>query len=184
MSEYRWYVRRMWIGVEFQLADPSWPLKHDPYYQRELVGVIRRSGWVQAVGHFCHTHVSYLGKKRYAANAEARIFPFHSLQLEPGELPKKLKLVWLGWCTNKSTLAFVNKHCRVVEITGAGVNFPNTEEIPAEVWPNEWRRRGFLEGMWEAQGMVRVEQEYDRLVRKAKARRLQDEMLHRDDQDG
>lgn len=180
MSEYRRYVKSMWIGVEVQLADTSLP-KYGTYYQRELVGVIRRSGWVQQVGHFCHVYVSYLGKKRYAAGAESRIFPFHSLTLDVEEMPKKLEFVWLGWCTDNSTPAFIERNqldpvfFQPVELVAAGCAPNNTQVIPNHLWQKEWRDPWYREKMWESQGMFRVEQVADQMTRKAKAAKMQDE---------
>lgn len=175
MSEYRRYVRKMWIGVEYQLVDPSYPSQHKPYYQRELVGVIRRSGWIQQVGHFCHTYVSYFGKKRYAANAEARIFPFHSLQLDIGELPRKLELVWLGWCTDNSTPAFISERLFPLKLVDAGAAPYNTRTVDPAKWQKEWVDERYLREMWKTQGMLRVKQVADEMARKLEIRKMRDE---------
>jgi len=137
MSEYRWYVKQAWIGVQVQVRNER--MTGMEYYDRELVGVIRRSGHVQASGHFCHLYVSYMGRKRYAAGAEDRIFPFHSLTLDVGETPGELELVHLGWCTDHSTPAFRDKRGRIVRITGAGKEDDNTRPIPGELWQPGWK---------------------------------------------
>lgn len=150
MSEYRWYVRKAWIGVQVQVKDER--MTSMELYDRELVGVIRRSGWVRALGQFCHLYVSYMGKKRYAAGAEDRIFPFHSLTLEIGEKPGELELVYLGWCTDHNTPAFRDKRGRIVQITKAGKENDNTEPIPEMLWQPGWKeatdeqRRGREDG--------------------------------------
>jgi len=165
----------MWIGVEYQLVDPSYPPQYKPYYRRELVGVIRRSGWIQQVGHFCHTYVSYLGKKRYAANAEARIFPFHSLTLDVDELPRKLELVWLGWCTDNNTPAFISERLVPLELVNAGGAPDNTCVILSGQWRAEWRDDWYLKKMWDSQGMLRVKHVADEMARKCEIRKARDE---------
>ncbi len=155
MSEYRWYVRQMWIGV--RVAVPK-PWITSDYHASELVGVIIRSGHVRAVGHFCHTYVSYLGKKRYAAGAEDRIYPFHSLTLEPGEEPKKLELVFIGWCSDKDTPAFITGSFTPLSLVGAAKDPDNVEVIPSKLWLPQWTPE-YLRKMWETQGVLRAVEE-------------------------
>lgn len=116
MSEYRWYVKQAWIGV----VDTN----------DTLLGVIRRSGWVQAVGHFCFIDVSVCGKKYAASGAEDRIYPFHHITLKPGDTPPVLELIAIGWCKDKNTYAFKNKRGEFVKLVAAGAATNNTEIIP------------------------------------------------------
>jgi hypothetical protein len=92
MSEYRWWTRHAWIGVQNA--------------EGKLLGVIARSGVVRALGHFCHVTVHVNGKEKIASNQEARIFPFHSITLEPGEREPKYILRALGWCKDGNTYAY------------------------------------------------------------------------------
>jgi len=130
MSEYRWYVRYAWIGVMRRHRDERGLFKED-----ELLGVIRRSGWVQAVGHFCHVAVSVCGKKYIASGAEDRIFPFHSIKLETGEVCPKLQLEAVGWCQDHSTYAFRDGEGNIVQLVAAGSAENNTQPIPQSNWP-------------------------------------------------
>jgi hypothetical protein len=137
MSEYRWYVKKAWIGVMKQvLAEEITSME---VYNHELVGVIRRSGWVSAMGHFCYLRVNYKGKNRDASGAEDRIYPFHSLVLDVGEEPGELELIYLGWCRDHSTPAFRDKYGRIVEIIGAGKEKVNTSPIPTKLWQPGWK---------------------------------------------
>lgn len=104
MSEYRWYVKHILVGV----VDAS----------GELIGVIRRSGWCYALGHFCHVKVSINGKEKWASGAEDRIHPFHSVSLEAGEKWPKFELRAIGWCKDGNTFAFMNRAGKVVDIDG------------------------------------------------------------------
>ena len=128
MSEYRWPVSKVWVGVEVTLPDE--------YGTRVLVGVVRRSGVVQACGHFCFLKVPYQGKTRIASNAEARIFPFHSLHLDVGEKATGLELRFLGWTVDGNTPAFLDGTGRIVAITGAG---RDKRSIPEVDWQLTWR---------------------------------------------
>ena len=65
MSEYQWRVQNAWIGVRG--------------IDGELIGVIRRSGTVRQLGHFCFVEVQVCRKKYHASGAEDRIWPFHSI---------------------------------------------------------------------------------------------------------
>jgi hypothetical protein len=140
MSEYRWYVRKAWIGVKTQ---PPYVWHdgsiHPGIYDDVLVGVIRRSGWVMAVGHFCCVKITYKGRWRLASGAEDRIYPFHSIKLDPGEEPGKLELVHLGFCNDGNTAAFRNKKGEIVEIIDAGCKPDNTRLIPKERWKDDWK---------------------------------------------
>lgn len=99
MSEYRWLVKQALIGVQRNGV---------------LIGVIKRSGICRALGHFCNVEVQVDGKKYFASDAEARIFPFHSIDLKDAKEPKLL-LRALGWCNDGNTYAFVNERGEVVD---------------------------------------------------------------------
>lgn len=130
MSEYSWEVRKVWIGVkEYHRAGCG-----------ELLGVIRRSGRVRALGHFCFVRVSYMGKKRWASGAESRIYPFHSVQLEEGETAKGLELLYLGFTIDGNTAAFLDQEANVVELVDAGSMPNNTRPIPRAMWKDEWEQ--------------------------------------------
>ena len=120
MSEYRWPIRKCWIGVE----------RDD-----KLLGVIRRSGIVQALGHFCFVAVSVCGKKYHASGAEDRIYPFHSIKLKEGDKVPELELEYLGWGKDHNTPVFKDKAGKVVQIVKAGVATDNTAPVPEDIWP-------------------------------------------------
>ena len=136
MSEYSWPTRKAWIGVKAydKVAGCG-----------DLLGVVRRSGTVKALGHFCHVKVTYQGKKRWAGGAEARIYPFHSFELEEGETAKDLELLYLGWCIGGNIPAFLDpKTANVLELVGAGSTKDNTRPIPRDQWNPKWTTRVVL----------------------------------------
>lgn len=132
MSEYSWRVKQAWIGVERRILDEEGLFRED-----RLLGVIRRSGVVRALGHFCFVEVSVCGKKYSASGAEDRIFPFHSIRLLDGEPVPKLELEAVGWCKGGNTYAFrLVGTPRVVEIVGPGsVAGDGLRDIPPELLP-------------------------------------------------
>jgi len=137
MSEYQWPVQKAWIGVMKQVRDEK--LKSIEYYDRVLVGVVRRSGKVRACGHFCDVQVSLWGKKRWASGAEDRIYPFHSVVLDVGEAPKEMELTYLDFCNDGNTAAFRDKQGCIVEIVGPGKGGDGSlREIPRERWKEGW----------------------------------------------
>jgi len=130
MSEYQWYVKKAWIGVMKRIKDERGLFKEDV-----LLGVIRRSGNVQQIGHFCSIEVQVCGKKYIASGAEDRIYPFHSIQLEEGDKVPELELVAVGWCQDHNTYAFMALGGDVVELIKAGREPGNVRPIPRENWP-------------------------------------------------
>jgi len=128
MSEYRWYVSRCWIGVVDRESD-------------RLLGVIRRSGWCNALGHFCFVDVKVNGKKYAASGAEDRIYPFHSIKLDKGDKVPELELIAVGWCRDHNTYAFRDNikgsptFGQVVKIVRAGKEAHPVEAIPEDNWP-------------------------------------------------
>ena len=119
MSEYHWYVKGAWIGVQREY---------------ELLGVIMRSGWCNALGHFCFVAVQVNGKKYTAHDAEARIFPFHSITLKEEDKEPEYILRAIGWCKDHETFAYHDAAGRVVKITGRAPG--GVTEIPREIWPD------------------------------------------------
>lgn len=164
MSEYRWRVRDIWVGVDFQLPEQ---FPHSVYHNRVLAGVIRRSGVVRALGHFCFVELQYLGKKRTASGAEDRIYPFHSLKLEVAELPQKLELVHLGWCADKNTPAFLDVNGDVVEPYGSGAG-ARTKKIDPILWQEKWRDPGYRSKAWQLQGMLHADEEALKILQRRK----------------
>ncbi len=130
MSEYRWRVVKAWIGVVRRIKDERGLFQDD-----KLLGVILRSGVVQACGHFCSVTVSVGGKKYMASGAEDRIYPFHSIKLENGEPTPKLELEAMGWCKDGNTYAFKNDKGEIVKLVKAGKSPDNTLGIPRDNWP-------------------------------------------------
>lgn len=130
MSEYRWRVKKAWIGVMRRIRD-----ERGLFVEDKLLGVIRRSGDVSQTGHFCTVAVSVCGKKYLASGAEDRIFPFHSIKLEEGEDCPELELEAVGWCKDSSTYAFRTQKGEIVELVGAGKDRNNTAAIPRSNWP-------------------------------------------------
>lgn len=130
MNEYRWRVQKAWIGVMRRIKDERGLFKED-----KLLGVIRRSGVVQAMGHFCYVTVSVNGRKYIASGAEDRIFPFHSIKLEGEDPTPKLELEAVGWCKDHSTYAFRTPQGELVELVQAGKEPNNVAAIPKSNWP-------------------------------------------------
>lgn len=147
MSEYSWYVKGAWIGVENNTEkEPEGDL---PEVTRKMtiigkpagcIGVIIRSGQVRALGHFCFVKVSVNGKKVWASGAEDRIYPFHSVKLsEIGGIPKGM-VPALGFAKDHSTYCFLYKG-RVVRLCGPGKDGldKSLEDVPEDQWQDEWR---------------------------------------------
>lgn len=122
MSEYRWYVKNMWCGVE------------GPEPELRMLGIIKRSGWCHAIGHFCHVKVNVNGKAVWASGAEDRIFPFHHVQWKDiGEKAPKDMVRALGWCLDKNTYAFLYED-NVVIPAGEGT----WQNVPRDLWQPDW----------------------------------------------
>jgi hypothetical protein len=138
VSEYKWKVKKAWIGVMRRIKDERGLFKED-----KLLGVIRRSGTVQAMGHFCFVDVQVCGKKYAASGAEDRIFPFHSIVLEEGDKTPELELEYIGWCKDHETPAFRTKEGELVELVGAGSaggaerGSDSIAAIPRSNWPEK-----------------------------------------------
>lgn len=132
MSEYSWPVKGMWCGIEDDTFD---------YLDRDrlsCIGVCIRSGQVKALGHFCFVKVSVSGKKVYASNAEARIYPFHSVKLsEIGKTPKDM-IPALGFATNGNDYCFLYEG-KVVTIAGKGLE--GLEPVPEDQWQPQWKEK-------------------------------------------
>jgi hypothetical protein len=92
MSQYRWYVRHATIGVIN--ADGA------------LLGVVHRSGWCSASGHFCSVRVSVNGRMMHASGAEDRTYGFHSIALARGDAVPALDLEAVGWTSDGNDLVF------------------------------------------------------------------------------
>jgi hypothetical protein len=122
MSEYSWYVKNCWIGVE----------RDD-----QLLGVIMRSGQCRALGHFCFVEVSVCGKKYHASGQEDRIHPFHSIRLEEGDREPEYLLKAIGWCSDHETYAFRDAGGRVVKIVARAPD--GVAEIHESIWPEAAR---------------------------------------------
>lgn len=131
MSEYVWRVRKAWIGVMQRIEDERGLFKED-----KLLGVIRRSGTVRAMGHFCSVEVSVCGKKYFASGAEDRIFPFHSIKLLKGDKVPDLELEAIGWCKGGNVYAF-RKDGELVEPSSSG-QLGQVSLIPKELWKDDW----------------------------------------------
>lgn len=112
----------MWCGIE------------GPEPELRMLGIIRRSGWCHAIGHFCHVKVSVNGKAVWASGAEDRIFPFHHVQWRDiGEVAPKAMTPALGWCLDHNTYAFLSDCC--VRIPGPQGAW---EDVPEGIWQPEW----------------------------------------------
>lgn len=130
MSEYQWYVKKAWIGVMKRVKDERGLYKEDV-----LLGVIRRSGTVKQLGHFCFIDVQVCGKQYAASGAEDRIYPFHSIKLSEEDKVPELELIAVGWCQDHNTYAFMTPQGDVVELIKAGREPGNVRPIPRENWP-------------------------------------------------
>ena len=135
MSEYRWYVKKAWIGVMRRIRDERGLFKED-----KLLGVIRRSGTVRAVGHFCHITVSIGGWKYIASGAEDRIFPFHSIKLEGDAPAPKLELEYVGWSKDGCIPVFRTDRGELVELVKAGKEEANVAAVPRNNWPKGYKK--------------------------------------------
>jgi len=131
MSEYRWYVKQIWIGVE------------GPPPARQMLGVIKRSGWCHQMGQFCHVKVSVNGKKVWASGAEDRIWYMHLVEWEDiGEkLPQDIIPAY-GWSKDGNTYAYNPCVARGYESfppgiyqLGGGLGFI---QIDKDNWRDEW----------------------------------------------
>jgi len=133
MSEYSWYLPKMWVGIVDDREDK---------YGGPLIGVVIRSARVRALGHFCHCQVSLNGRRVWASGAEDRIFPFHSVNLTEigGTPPKDMKTTGLGWATDG------NRYCfrygdRIVEVgraATAGYD-EGLVDVDPTLWKAEWK---------------------------------------------
>jgi len=146
MNEYSWRVQKAWIGIENDTGVE--PVGDLPEITRKMtiigkpagcIGVIIRSGRVQACGQFCFVNVSVNGKKVIASGAEDRIYPFHSVKLsEIGAVPKDM-IPALGFSKDGNTYCFLYKG-RVVAIDGPGKDGPDKSlvDVPQEHWQPGW----------------------------------------------
>jgi hypothetical protein len=126
MSEYRWNVKGIWVGIE------------GPEPDRKLQGVIQRSGVCHQLGHFCHVKVSVNGRKVWASGAEDRTFYFHVVEWKDigGVAPKDM-VPALGWCKGGHLFAF--KHEGKIVATGRGVDGKGLFiPIERELWQEDW----------------------------------------------
>ncbi len=90
------YVKGMYFGIRDD--------------NRDIIGIVKRSGRVRILGHFGFVEISVNGHKAWAGGAEDRIFPFHSVDLKEigGKTPKDM-IPALGWCDDGNTYAFEHK---------------------------------------------------------------------------
>jgi hypothetical protein len=125
MSEYSWDVRGIWFGVE------------GPKPDLPMLGIIKRSGRVRQLGHFCHVKISVNGKKVWASGAEDRTFYMHLVGWKDvgGYIPKDM-IPALGWCKGGNTYAFLHEG-KIVEAGRQGT----LHEIPQDKWQDEWKER-------------------------------------------
>ena len=147
MSEYSWYVKSAWIGVDNNTGkEPEGDLPEPTRRMRVLkdpggcIGIVIRSGRVRVLGHFCFVKVSVNGRKVWASGAEDRIYPFHSVKLsEIGGVPKGM-IPALGFAKGGNIYCFLYKG-RIVEISGPGKDGPDKSltPVPEEIWQEDWR---------------------------------------------
>ena len=148
MSESRWPIKAAWIGIENDTEkEPEGDLPEPTKKMCVLrgipggcIGVIIRSGVVQALGHFCHVKVSVCGKKLWASGAEDRIYDWHSVKLsEIGKVPSGM-IPALGWAKDRSTYCLLHGK-RIVKVAKAArVGIDNAlVDVPEELWQDDWR---------------------------------------------
>lgn len=113
MGADRWVVRNALFGV--MLPDVRYPYSEQSPGQGALVGLVRRTGDVRALGHFCSVDISVAGKRRIAQGAESRVWPFHSFVLDVGEPVPVLDYMALGWCRDRNTYAFIEWDAALVK---------------------------------------------------------------------
>jgi len=122
MSEYAWYVKQIWFGVE------------GPEPERPMLGIIKRSGQCRAIGHFCHVKVPVNGKKVWAGGAEDRTFYMHLVEWDDiGQKIPKDMIPALGWKYGGNGYCFLHNGI-VVQAGGRGSLSP----VPPSEW-GSWR---------------------------------------------
>lgn len=125
MSEYSWYVKQIWFGVE------------GPKPDREMIGIIKRSGQCRALGHFCHVKISVNGKKVWASGAEDRTFYMHLVTWEDiGRYIPQGLIPALGWCKEGKMYCLLHEGM-IVTAAGQGSLHP----VPEDVWQDEWKHK-------------------------------------------
>lgn len=166
MSEYSWKVKAAWIGIENDtgrepvaapgetLPEPTRTMTvlHEP---AGCVGVVVRSGRVQACGHFCYVDVQIGGCKVTASGAEDRIYPFHSVKLsELGGVCPKGMIPALGFALDGNTYCFLYTG-RVVSLVGPAKDGLDKALAPVdpELWQPGWAK---ATGGWEPEPVPAV----------------------------
>jgi hypothetical protein len=123
VSEYSWYVKQIWFGVEGPKPDVP------------MLGIIKRSGQCKALGHFCHVKISVNGKRVWASGAEDRIFYMHLVEWHDiGSYVPRDMIPALGWCKGGNCYAFLHEG-KIVEAGREGT----LHEIGEDLWQDEWR---------------------------------------------
>lgn len=122
MSEYSWYVKQIWFGVE------------GPKPELPMLGIIKRSGQCRALGHFCHVKLSVNGRKVWASGAEDRTFYMHLVSWDDigRQVPKDM-IPALGW-NDPNTYVF--KHEGDVVIAGSSGTL---SVLRSELIRDEWK---------------------------------------------
>lgn len=125
MSEYSWYVKQIWFGVE------------GPKPDLPMIGIIKRSGRVKQLGHFCHVKISVNGRKVWASGAEDRTFYMHLVEWDDiGQMVPRDLIPALGWCKGGNLYAFLHEG-KIVEAGRDGT----LHEIDEELWQDEWKEK-------------------------------------------
>ena len=129
MGEYSWEVRNIWFGVEGP-EDAGWP----------VLGIIKRSGRVQQLGHFCHVKISVNGMRVWASGAEDRIFYMHLVRWKDigGQLPKDM-IPALGWSCDGNRYVFLHES-QIVVAGSSGTVIP----LEKSFWNESWFLSGSL----------------------------------------
>ena len=127
----------IWVGIE-QKVHGSLTESHG-IWDRKMVGVVIRSAYCRALGHFMYCKVSINGKKMWAGGAEDRIFPFHHVTLEPDEKPPKDMVPALGFCRSGNGYAFDYKGtpCVITRAASCGME-AGFEPVEASEIPDKW----------------------------------------------
>lgn len=123
MGEYSWDVRQIWFGVE------------GPEPDRKMLGIIKRSGRVKQLGHFCHVKISVNGKKVWASGAESRTFYIHLVEWNDigGYVPKDM-IPALGWTNDGNTYCVLHEG----EVMGYGSG-GSLHPIHPDKWGSPWK---------------------------------------------
>jgi hypothetical protein len=124
VSEYQWWVKQIWFGVE------------GPKPDLPMLGIIKRSGMVRQCGHFCHVKIPVDGRKVWAGGAEDRIFGMHYVKWADlyQNLPKGI-IPAVGWAKGGNNYVFLHEG-KLVLACGRG----ELEPLPEDLWLDEWKK--------------------------------------------